>query len=305
MTNRFLGTSLIALLFLLPDATAPAHAQAKKASIDKKVDQIEVKKIGAVSETIGKAPWNNAYELQTDHFIVHIDIPEKEGIEVARKLEYLLLVMADVFQLDMSKWKGKKNCYLFNDINKFREVRDRIKGPQQAVHGYATDSMLICYVRGRGYGNLYWTYLHEGCHLNFNAIFGSQRYNSNYWAIEGIACYMGSLKTKPDGSFAFGEEDHKMLKKAYEGYGSKIAEMISWGYDQFVFRSDRGTYYVVGYGACHYFFNAEGGKHKTKFGQYIKLVHSGQAKPGSFKEVTGMEPSQAQEAIVKHVSQIP
>lgn len=263
-----------------------------------------IKKTGPVAKTPGGLPWENAFEFQTDHYTIHIDIPEAEAMKVAKTMEHLLTAMCEVFNLDIKQWGNRKNCYFFNDINKFRQVRDAIKGPQTAVHGYVSETNLYCYVKGRGYANLYWTYLHEGCHLNFNALLGAQRYNSNYWAVEAIACYMGSLKMKEDGSFVFGEEDHGGLKKATDQYKDKLGEMVPWGYDQFVYRKDRGTYYVLGYGVCHYLFNGEGGKHKKKFGEYIKTVQGGKAKPGSFQEIVGMSPADLQKSAVPYIQNL-
>ncbi|OHB69915.1 MAG: hypothetical protein A2W23_06120 [Planctomycetes bacterium RBG_16_43_13] len=283
---------------ILKGITPPPSAKAKTPT---------VKKIGAINKSPGGGAWDGAYELQTDHFTIHIDVPEEDGIKAAQNLEYLLDTMCKVLNMDKSKWTERKPCYLFKDIKKFQQVRNSVGGPGMAVHGWADSSgKLYCYVNGRGYAGLYWTYLHEGCHLILNVLLGDNtpKNSADYWVVEGIACYMGSLKNKGDGTFTFGKENHSMLKKTYENKKEQVAEMISWNEAKFYGKPDRGNYYVVGYGVCHYLFNVESGRYKNRFGEYIKTIYQGGGSAGVFEKTIGISPKDIQEKLKGYIKEL-
>lgn len=267
-----------------------------------------VKKTGAINKSPGGGAWDGAYELQTDHFTIHIDVPEEDGIKVAQNMEYLLDTMCTVLSMDKSKWGERKPCYLFKGIEKFRQVRSSVGGPGMAVHGWANSNppALYCYVNGRGYAGLYWTYLHEGCHLILDALVGDKtpKSSADFWVVEGIACYMGSLKNMGDGTFIFGKENHSLLKKTCENKKERIAEMISWNESRFYGQPDRGNYYVVGYGVCHYLFNAENGKHRNRFGEYIKIIYQGGGTVGLFEKTIGISPNDLQEKLKGYIKEL-
>jgi len=270
----------------------------------KNKSSIKVEKTKVINKSPGGDPWENAYELQTDHYIIHIDIPEEDAIKVAQNLEYLLEVMCRVFKLDIKRWGNKKNCFLFKDIEKFRQVRDKLNVFTSAVHGYVAGSDLYCFVRGRGYGGLYWTYLHEGCHLVFGSLVGMNSSGSDFWVVEGIACYMGSLKMELDGSFVFGQENHTMLKQFYQRNGDKVAQMVSWDRNTLYSQPNRGGYYIIGYGVCHYLFNIEQGRYKKRFGEYVRLIHQSRGKKNTFEETIGFSLGELQERVKEYVKQL-
>jgi tetratricopeptide (TPR) repeat protein len=267
---------------------------------------IKVEKIGLVEKSPGGDKWENAYELQSAHFIVQIDVPETDGIKVVQNLEYLLEVMCKIFRLDIKKWGGKKSCFLFKDIKKFEDVRDKINGPKFAVHGWANDKELYCFVLGRGYCGLYQTYLHEICHMVFTALL-SNNYSGTkpeFWVVEGIACYMGSVRLDDNNAFVLGKENNSMLKDLYKEKGGEICAMMPWSQNEFYSKRDRGAYYVLGYGICHYFFNNKDMRLKKRFGEYIKQIHLGKGSPNFFETTIGITPADLQEKLKDYISQL-
>lgn len=258
-----------------------------------------VKKIGPIDTGPAGKPWNGAYTLETEYYVIHIDLPEEKGREAAKHMEYQLHAMAEMLDFDLNAWAEEKpQCYLFQDLEKFEKVRDAMKGPESAIHGYVRNNTLYCYAQGRGYGGLYLSYLHGSAQLALGALTGRTlaKKKHNVWVVEGIACYLGSMRINEDKP-SFGRENHNILKEVIQEFGKHTAKMVTWGHAEF-YNRDQGAYYMLGYTACRYLMRPGGAKDGKSLGTYIKLVYNDTDKKNSFEQVLGMTPARLQEYVI-------
>ncbi|MBI4833630.1 MAG: hypothetical protein HY811_02265 [Planctomycetes bacterium] len=271
------------------------------------VSDIKVTKTKKLEKDLANDPWEEAYELETEHFRIALDLPEKDGIALAQQMEYLLETICRVFKFDKALWKKvKRNCYLFKDLEHFKNIRDKTNGDKGAAGGYVGGETLVACSTVHGYGFLDLIPLHESTHLIMNVMLagGNRGINKNFWAVEAIAVYMGSMKDEGNNKFSFGNAPLWELKKVFKERGNEVADLIDWDKQTLYSGANKSNAFILSYGVCHYLFNAERKRYRNSFCEYIKLVYKKATIDKSFEDMVGITPKELQEKVTAHIDSL-
>lgn len=135
--------------------------------------------------------------VETEHFALYTDLPERAARENARLLERLL------FALREAGWEVTGELPIRLNVVMFRDLRGFQRFANDEVGGYAITEMLYepwLVLPAPGYGQALTTVAHELTHgIAFQAI---KRWP--LWANEGIASYFESSLLQEDGTFRVG-----------------------------------------------------------------------------------------------------
>jgi hypothetical protein len=120
---------------------------------------------------------------------------------------------------------------------------------------------------------------------------------ANFWIIEGLACYMESLK-RQDGQFVLGDPAfvrfhwarHRFL---VDGYYVPLAPFASMGMQQFQHQSaeDLSRNYSQSSGLVHFFMHYEGGLYRDAMIEHLSQIYAPGKRitaPQSLAELTGL-----------------
>lgn len=264
-------------------------------------------KIAPIDKDPAGGSWPNAYEITTAHYQFQTDLPKEEGLKCVAELEKLVSFLAKELKFDPKPAESNKFLYYgFRDLQKFQEVRNRIG--TRGIYGVVVKGKAYCYMKGRGFANLYWVYLHEGTHQILDRFFARGECRKDcyhvrpgYWVVEGFACFTGSLKVAGENDFTVGVENHAPLKSLnYQGID--LNSYVRSAQEAII--ANQGPNYLLGYLLCHYLYFADNGKYRSKFFQYVKDIHSEKGEKDTFEKTIGDQASNLKEGFCKYADNL-
>lgn len=122
---------------------------------------------------------------------------------------------------------------------------------------------------------------------------------SDFWIIEGIACYMESFHREGD-RFSVGNPAHQRLQAARvhyvnESYYVPLRDLARMGMQAFqsVKKPEIAKNYSEGAALTHFFMHYEGGRYREALIEHLSQVYSPtrsvRENPDSLEELTGVE----------------
>jgi hypothetical protein len=158
------------------------------------------------------------------------------------------------------------------------------------------------------------TLYHEATHQLLSAartINGEIGVRSDFWAIEGIACYMESFARDGE-KFSVGDAAHPRLQAARgnlvgEKYYVKLREFCRMGMAAFqgVPESALRRNYSQGAALTHFFMHYDDGRYREAFIEYLSQIYSPNKSvreaPESLEELTGVDAEELDQQYAEYV----
>ncbi len=276
----------------------------------------------AEKENEHRRDFKNAWEIPTEHFLVKTNHSLERGVEIAKKLEeyhdFFVKTFPGYFHTPDQLQK------LFNSAS---TSMSRRRGKPFIVHYYRTreeynqtlvkDIPQIAFTTGlyhNGHRVAYFYHdpkendesplYHEAthqilCETRFTSprnlrIIGEE---SNFWIIEGIACYMESVKGK-GGKFTLGDPAFKRFYWArhrflQEKYFVGLAQFASMGMREFQNQPQESLRknYSQASGLAHFFMHYDHGAYRDALVEHLSQIYNPYRnfqQPASLAELTGV-----------------
>jgi hypothetical protein len=276
----------------------------------------------AAQEEAVRQAFQNAWEIRTEHFLVQTNHNLERGVEVAKKLEEYHDFFTQTFpgffhtpdQLNrlfgdaaQSRRPKQQKPFLVHYYRTREEYIQTLvqKVPQVAItNGLYHNGDRVAYFYHDPKENNDSTLFHEATHQ----IFYETRFDNprtaqgvgeaaNFWIIEGIACYMESLKTQ-NGQQTLGDPAFVRFYWARnrflrEGYYVPLAQFAAMGMRQFQNQSeeDLSRNYSQSSGLVHFFMHYEGGLYRDALIEHLSQIYEPGKRftpPQSLAELTGV-----------------
>ncbi len=257
--------------------------------------------MSAAKEAEIRRDFDNAWEVQTEHYLVKTNHSLEKGVEIASKLErfhdYFVQTFAAFF------YSADELNKLFRDTGN-RTLRKRLRNPY-VVHYYRTQDEYnkrlikkipqievtnglyltkdrIAYFFDNPEANEDDTLYHEATHqllFEQSPILRNVGEKAHFWIIEGIACYMESFQVVDGqvvvGNPAFLRFDNARYRYLESGFYVPLFQFSAMG--MFDFQTDRATmskYYSQASGLSHFFMHYEDGIYRDDLIKYISQIYS-------------------------------
>jgi len=266
--------------------------------------------ISAEEETQRRAEITSGWRVEGDHFTVITNDSLEAGVALADKLDRLHAVWSIVFADYYGKPAGLVKAFadglpavsrskthqtvLFRNRDEYNRQllpsEPRIAG---TLGMYFNSSRKSYFFSGEGAydGNLF----HEATHQLFQETRPVKRdvgQRSNFWIIEGIACYMESLADQGDyytlGGF---EQDriaaatHRLLK---DDFYVPLAELVTYGMTDLQRDERLPMIYSQSTGLTLFLMHYEAGRYREALMGYLDAVYAGKATPQTLSKLTGV-----------------
>lgn len=257
----------------------------------------------AAQENAIRQDFQNAWEVRTEHFLVKTNHSLERGVEVATKLEeyhdFFAQTLVGFFyhpdelqKLFNAASYSRRNqqaqpfvVHYYRTREEYnRELVERV--PQVAItNGLYHNGSRISYFFHDPKENTDSTLYHEATHqMLFETRFSPQNaqwvgQDENFWIIEGIACYMESLK-RENGKMTLGDPEFVRFYWARNRYLRDnfyvpLAEFASMGMRQFQNQpGDQLSWsYSQSSGLVHFFMHAEDGAYRDALVQHLSEIY--------------------------------
>jgi hypothetical protein len=262
----------------------------------------------------------NAWEIRTEHYLVKTNHSLERGVELARKLEDfhgLFFQMmagffnsaADVEQLLAGRDANPMARAGRQNIVHYYRSRDEyvaaLKGetnqPVEITRGMFFPRNMIAYFFFDPNSDDDSTLYHEATHQLLSGSrpkTGDIGIKSDFWIIEGIACYMESFRREGD-RFSVGDPDHIRLRAARqhfvdEGFFIPLRELSRMGMVAFqgIDKPRLGKIYSQGAALTHFFMHYDEGRYREALIEHLSQIYSPtlavRENPDSLEVLTGV-----------------
>jgi hypothetical protein len=275
--------------------------------------------------------WVNAWEVETDHYVVRTNVSLERGAELAGRLEKLYAIFFRLFAgffsprdqmavlLDPSNRRNATNRAPDNEhraakkfrVNYYRSrdeyleaLRPLVKSGLDASTGMYLIAPRTAYFYQSGNVDDS-TVVHEATHQLFSETRehrNGEGSRGNYWVMEGIACYMESFR-EVDDRVELGSWETPRLKRGRQRLATfiPIKDLIELDRKEF-----DGPNIVVLYAesACltHFLMHYDGGRYRDALVNYLETVYLGQADRETLSSLVHVDLETLEQQFREHVT---
>jgi hypothetical protein len=256
------------------------------------------------------------WQIATEHFEISTNHSLEAGVALGEQLERLYTVWRQVFagfitpqpQLarifagreKLRRSPRRHQVVYFRDKEEYRQALGPAVGAEIGITSgiyLGNERRAYFFVQEPSQGEAFddGTLNHEATHQLFNEIRPTASdvgRRGNFWAIEGVACYMESLETHA-GYYTVGGADAVRLRDAqYRYFQSQfyvpLAELCTYGMLRLQQDREIAKLYSQSAGLAHFMMHAESGKYRDRLEQYLGVVYVGRDDPTTLAQVMGM-----------------
>ena len=258
--------------------------------------------------------FSNAWNIQSEHFLVKTNASREEGVEISQKLEIFhdwlqtnfagffetpaaLKARFDQIRVGRSGRRTTKPMVVHYYASR-DEYDRRMRGKIPAgivTNGFYWEQDKTCYLFRNPDGSGLSTAFHEATHQIFDLATIDNRLSaarkrrielrqprvipwvmcekSNFWMLEGIACYMESFEID-EGVISVGRPDYIRFVAAQQrllrdNFFVPLQVLSSLGKDEFQHHVNRPQLYSQGSGVAHFLLHYDNGAYRDAF---VKLL---------------------------------
>ncbi|TWT39274.1 leucine-rich repeat domain-containing protein [Blastopirellula retiformator] len=270
-----------------------------------------------------KFPWpaRTYWLIESPHFEISTNHSEQAGLELAEKLEQLYSAWEQIF---FDYWSNSRQLKSYFDgatpspsrkkfhIAYFRSRQEYVDyltplEPQAAMTlGIYLFKKEEAYFFASDDPAAQSTWLHEATHQLFHeyrsapAEIGT---TANFWAIEGAALYMESVRMF-DGYCTIGGFDASRLQFARNRrlvgeFHLPVGELTGLSREQLQKHPDIRPLYSEAAGLAHYWMDGDAAQYRRPFIDYLRTIYLGRDHARSLEETTGLSPSQIDDSYAR------
>lgn len=250
------------------------------------------------------------WRVESEHYAVTTNHSLEEGVALSRRLEMLYAVWQQAFagyqaseaeiarRLEgraVRREPTQHNVVYFRNREQYNDAL-RSSQPQIEI------SIGIYFPRVRtayffaGEEQQHDTLFHEATHQLFQetrpAVVEPGRAN-NFWAVEGVACYMESLQADEHGFATLGGANatrmHTARRLVEDKQSLPLADLVQMGAETLQRDPRIKELYGQATGLAHFFMHAGQGRYREPLVRYLEAIYSARATPQSLAEATGVD----------------
>lgn len=298
--------------------------------------------MSAEDEAALRHDFKNAWEIESDHFLVKTNQSLERGVELSVALERF------------HRYFRREFAAFFDSPQQMRELFAGGQGhsQQHEIHYYQSREEFILRLRSKQPGielsnglylpadrTAYFFYNPHDLERNIETLYHevthqllseSQRkvfqvgQNANFWLIEGIACYLESFEVHDDGSVSVGDPRHTRFQSAlkqrlHENAYVPLAQFTRMGTSEFqppkhgqlqtvAIRETLQQLYSQATGLTHFFMHYEDGRYRDALIQHLSQIYSPdpriRANPQPLDVLTGVSFAELDRQYLSYLTEI-
>jgi len=277
-----------------------------------------------------RSSWANAWEVQTQHYLVRTNTSLERGVEFAERLERFYFAFYRLFagcfersgdlaalfssggrRTALGTFRRQQRTRRFR-VYFYRTKDEYLRAAGKQVRMELRGTVGI-YVPGARTAYFFAdpkmdtaTLYHEATHQLFcetRRTTTKLLTASNYWVVEGVPCYMESLKDDGE-QIVLGGWDCPRLKvgrlRILAGDYVPLDRFIALRMREFGGRRIQSLYSQAAC-LCRFLLHYQGGIYRDAFIRYVDAVYSGTAHTGSLSELAGTDYGSLQQQFLQHL----
>lgn len=251
----------------------------------------------------------HGWDVETEHYTIHTNESLEAGVALGVKLERFYGVWVQLFlryfaseeQL-MALFDGRRDPWgrmprhqvvYFHTREEYNDaLRAAMPNIGISIGVYQESSQRAYFFAGEGYDER--TLFHEATHQLFHEsrpVVPDVAGQANFWAVEGIAMFMESLREVEGQQVLGGLDDVRMIAARYRLLHDKfyvpLAELTALGRTQLQADPKIATLYSESAGLTHFLIGYDNGRYRDALVNYLRAIYTGQADAETLARLTG------------------
>ncbi len=247
------------------------------------------------------------WDIVTEHYNIHTTHSLEAGVQLATRLERLYDAWQQLFASfyatdEQLARRFKLKAATPGAPQRHRVVYFRDRGEYvQALHkqepnigvsvGYYSAPKKMAYFYAADKEDLA-NLNHEATHQLFTEIRHSARdmgRDGNFWAVEGIACFMESLAEANGWHFVGGEDAERLIAARHrllvDSFYVPLAELTTMSIEQLKVDPNIATLYSQATGLTYFLMFADDGRYRSALVAYLSAIYRGEDRAGTLAEL--------------------
>lgn len=268
--------------------------------------------ISAEAEAKLRGDIKRGWRIETDHYVITTNAGLEEGVQLSRQLEKLYAIWQQAFigylttDGELAKrLEGRAarreprqhNVIYYRTREEYQAALRRLQPKIDMTLGiYLNETRTAYFFAGEEQqpGTVY----HEATHQLFHEVpqvAADVGRAANFWAIEGIACYMESLTEQAGGAYyTLGGSNagrvpaarHRLLT---DNFYVPLAELVGMGMQDLQADPRIQPLYSQAAGLADFFMHDAAGRYREPFVAYLTAIYRGRADQRTLAELTGAD----------------
>jgi hypothetical protein len=265
--------------------------------------------LSAAEDARQHADMDHAWQLESEHYRLRTDRSREEGVQLLAQLERLYQCWQQVFmgyavgEKELARWFAGSEIRRESHPHKvvyFRsreEYNDTLLSAQPLIAStlgiYIDETHTAYFFAGDAQNE--GTLFHEATHQLFQETRTTSKEAgraSNFWVIEGIACYMETLKPHGGGMWTLGGVNAGRMPAARkrledDHFYVPLAKLVARGMNEMRQDPDLAPIYSQSAGLAEFLMHHDHGRYREPLMGYLEAVYSGHAVTQTLSRQTG------------------
>ena len=263
----------------------------------------------AADEARVRSDIDRGWDVFTEHYAVRTNHSLEEGVRLAARLERLYDVWRQVFarfhstdEIMTRRFEQpstprspttRMQVVYYRDRDEYVAALTRIQPQIGITSGYYLGAQRKAFFYAdetRDDANL----LHEATHQLFSESRRAARTlgrDGNFWAIEGVACYMESMVDGESCALLGGRQAPRLAnarRRLDERFHVPLAQLVALGMESLQRHAQIADLYAEGSGLTFFFMHARSNAYRDPFIDYLSAIYSGRDRAATLAELTRM-----------------
>ena len=277
----------------------------------------------AANEAERRTDIARGWNIETDHFLVTTNHSLEAGVELAQRLERLHHAWSVTFAAFATRASELKRRFAgtrppptsnhrhkvvyFKNRTQYNQALARMQpGIERSIGIYFPDTRTSFFFAGEDQDPA--TVFHEATHQMFWEVRPARPNvggRDNFWIVEGIACYMETLRLGAHHDTLGGHDAGRMpaarQRLLEDNFYVTFGQIVRLGQNHIQRRPDARTLYSQFSGQAAFLMHAEGGRYRAGLVDYLAQLYGGRARIGSLSKSTGQTLTQLDAAYHRFV----
>jgi hypothetical protein len=276
----------------------------------------------------------SAWEIRTEHYLVKTNHSLERGVDLAKKLEdfhgLFFQMMAGFFNSADEVQKlfqgssarrtaadsSRHVVHFYRARDEYLDVLKKLTDQQIGItKGIFFPKSRIAYFFFDPENDDDSTLYHEATHqllTGSRPMTGEIGIRSNFWIIEGIACYMESFKREGE-RFSVGDPGNQRLQAARihfidENYYVPLRDFTRMGMQAFQSAKEIRKNYSQGAALTHFFMHCDDGRYREALIEHLSQIYSPtkavRESPDTLDELTGVEDEELDRQYAEYIRRL-
>lgn len=271
-------------------------------------------------ELLDRSDFAQAWEVETEHFSIRTNYSLERGVELSRQLEEFYRFFMSEYAALFNTEQQMRELFSATSLNRQKHQINYYRNKDEFVAALVKTHPNIAVANGFYWPKEHTAYFYQvddpdAAASNVETMYHEVTHQllgesslklidvgelTNFWVIEGFACYMESFRGTSTENPGIGDPDHPRIywartKALEDGFYVPMRRFTAYGRNEFMQVDDETlhAHYSQATGLSHFFLNYQDGRYRNGVLEYISQIYTPDVRirnnPRTLEQILGVK----------------